>query len=45
VELFKNNIGPSVKIKAAGGIRTIEDAEKMINAGASRIGSSAIAAE
>ena len=45
VELFKDNIGPSVKIKAAGGIRTVEDAEKMINAGASRIGSSAIAAE
>ena len=36
-------IGPDVKIKAAGGIRTIEDAAAMIYAGADRIGSSAVA--
>lgn len=43
VKLFAQNIGPDVKIKAAGGIRTIEDAKAMIDAGASRLGSSAVA--
>lgn len=43
VALFAQHIGPDVKIKAAGGIRTIEDAQKMIAAGAGRIGSSAVA--
>lgn len=43
VKLFAENIGPDVKIKAAGGIRTIEDARAMILAGAKRIGSSAVA--
>ena len=43
--LFKANIASSVKIKAAGGIRTFEDAEKFIQAGCSRIGSSALAKE
>ena len=42
VELFKKHIGPEVKIKAAGGIRTMEDAEKYILAGAERIGASAV---
>lgn len=42
VELFKKHIGPKVKIKAAGGIRTMEDAEKYILAGADRIGASAV---
>ena len=43
IKLFKENIGPDVKIKAAGGIRTIEDAAAMVQAGADRIGSSAVA--
>ena len=40
VKLFKANIGPDVKIKAAGGIRTKEDMEAYIEAGVSRIGCS-----
>ena len=43
IELFKKNIGPDVKIKAAGGIRTIEDALAYAEAGCSRIGSSKVA--
>ena len=43
IELFKKHIGPDVKIKAAGGIRTIEDALAYANAGCSRIGSSKVA--
>jgi len=42
VLLFKKHVGKNVKIKAAGGIRTLEDAEKFINAGADRIGASAV---
>ena len=42
VLLFKKHIGPKVRIKAAGGIRTLEDAEKFITAGADRIGASAV---
>jgi len=40
VELFKKHIGSNVKIKAAGGVKTREDLEAFINAGASRIGTS-----
>lgn len=40
--LFRNNIGKNVKIKAAGGIRTVEDAEMYIEYGCSRIGASAV---
>jgi deoxyribose-phosphate aldolase len=40
VELFKKHIGPSVKIKAAGGVKTREDLEAFITAGAARIGTS-----
>jgi deoxyribose-phosphate aldolase len=40
VELFKRHIGPNVKIKAAGGIKTRDDLEAFINAGAARIGTS-----
>lgn len=39
--LFKQHIGPDVKIKAAGGIRTKEDMEAFLNAGCDRIGTSA----
>ncbi|MCL2211120.1 MAG: deoxyribose-phosphate aldolase [Treponema sp.] len=40
VELFKKHIGKDVKIKAAGGVKTRDDLEMFINAGASRIGTS-----
>jgi deoxyribose-phosphate aldolase len=40
VELFKKHIGPAVKIKAAGGVKTREDLEAFITAGAVRIGTS-----
>jgi deoxyribose-phosphate aldolase len=40
VELFKKHIGSQVKIKAAGGVKTREDLEAFITAGASRIGTS-----
>ncbi|MBQ7161377.1 MAG: deoxyribose-phosphate aldolase [Clostridia bacterium] len=40
VELFAANIAPSLKIKAAGGISSIEDAEKFIALGADRLGTS-----
>ena len=40
VELFKKHIGPEVKIKAAGGVRTVEDLKDFIDAGCSRIGTS-----
>lgn len=42
VQLFAENVGPNVKIKAAGGISSIEDAEKFISLGASRLGTSRI---
>ena len=42
VELFAKNVGAGVKIKAAGGIRTIEDAVAYAEAGCSRIGSSKV---
>jgi deoxyribose-phosphate aldolase len=41
VALMRRVVGPSIGVKAAGGIRTFEDAQKMIAAGASRIGASA----
>ena len=40
VNLFKAHIGPNVKIKAAGGIRTREDMVAFIEAGCSRLGTS-----
>ena len=42
VELFAAHIGPNVKIKAAGGISSLADAEKFIELGASRLGTSRI---
>ncbi|ROR31874.1 deoxyribose-phosphate aldolase [Mobilisporobacter senegalensis] len=42
VELFAKHIGEGVKIKAAGGITSFEDAEKFIELGASRLGTSRI---
>lgn len=40
VELFKKYIGPNVKIKAAGGVQTLEDLEMFLNLGCERIGTS-----
>ena len=42
VELFAKHVGDKVKIKAAGGISSIEDAEKFIELGADRLGTSRI---
>jgi deoxyribose-phosphate aldolase len=40
IRLFKAHIGPAVKIKAAGGMRTREDFVTFINEGSSRLGTS-----
>ena len=40
IKLFKKHLGSNIKIKAAGGIKTLEDIEKFILEGCSRIGSS-----
>ena len=40
IKLFRQHIGPNVKIKAAGGVKTRDDLEMFINAGCSRIGTS-----
>ena len=42
VELFAKHVAPHVKIKAAGGISSIEDAQKFIALGADRLGTSRI---
>ena len=42
IALFAKHVGKSVKIKAAGGIKTIDDAEAMIALGATRLGTSRI---
>lgn len=42
IELFAEHVGENVKIKAAGGISSMEDAEKFIALGASRLGTSRI---
>ena len=42
VALFAKHVGPNVKIKAAGGISSLEDAEKFIELGADRLGTSRI---
>src|SRR5512136_3182311 len=41
VALMRKAVGPEMGVKAAGGVRTYEDAENMIKAGATRIGASA----
>ena len=42
IELFKANIGSNVKIKAAGGIKTAEQAAKYIESGCDRVGASSV---
>ncbi len=40
VELMKSIVGEKAQVKASGGIRDLKTAEAMINAGASRLGTS-----
>lgn len=40
VQLFREHIGENVRIKAAGGIRSVEDMEAFLEAGAERLGTS-----
>lgn len=40
VKLMKDNVGPDVKIKAAGGIASFDDAEEFMRLGANRLGTS-----
>ena len=40
IRLFKKHIGPNVKMKAAGGVKTVADLEMFINEGCDRIGTS-----
>lgn len=42
IELFAKHIGPQVKMKAAGGISSLDDAEKFLKLGADRLGTSRI---
>ena len=42
IALLKANVGNNVKIKAAGGISSLEDADLMLKLGASRLGTSRI---
>ena len=42
VKLFKENIAPHLKIKAAGGIADLNDAEKFLSLGADRLGTSRV---
>lgn len=42
IELFAKNIGEGVKMKAAGGIASMDDAEKFLSLGADRLGTSRI---
>lgn len=42
VELMRKHVGPEVKVKAAGGISSLEDAEEFIRLGADRLGTSRI---
>ncbi|WP_427051504.1 deoxyribose-phosphate aldolase [Paenibacillus sp. TC-CSREp1] len=40
VALMRRTVGPDVGVKASGGVRSLEDMQKMIEAGATRIGAS-----
>ncbi len=42
VKLFRAHVGPGVRIKAAGGIATLQDAEDFLTLGADRLGTSRI---
>ena len=45
IALFKVNVGPNVRIKAAGGVRTAEAVEQYLSAGCDRIGTSSAVKE
>lgn len=40
VALMRKTVGPDIGVKASGGVRSLEDARAMIDAGATRIGAS-----
>lgn len=42
IALFAAHVGPGVRMKAAGGIRSFADAEKFMELGAGRLGTSRI---
>ena len=42
IELFSKHIGKDVKMKAAGGIKSLEDAMRFIELGCSRLGTSSV---
>lgn len=42
IKLFAENVGPNARIKAAGGIATLEDAENFVKLGATRLGTSRV---
>ena len=42
IKLFSENIGEGVKMKAAGGIASLDDAEKFLSLGAERLGTSRV---
>ena len=42
VKLLRENVSPDLRVKAAGGIRTFEQAQALLEAGADRIGASAL---
>lgn len=42
VKLLREHVSPDVRVKAAGGIRTFEQAQALLDAGADRIGSSSL---
>lgn len=42
IKLMRENVSKETRIKAAGGVKTIEDAEKFIKEGATRLGTSSI---
>ena len=42
VKLFRDHVGPGVRIKAAGGIATLADAEEFLRLGAERLGTSRV---
>lgn len=41
IALMRKTVGPDIGVKASGGVRTKEDVDTMVEAGASRIGASA----
>lgn len=40
IKLMRKTVGPDIGVKASGGVRSVEDAQNMIEAGATRIGAS-----